>query len=67
MEGVERGHEVGAVDVVADLLTVVAEDRVRLAGHRAPHQVGEEPVELAPAWLGPVRQPPRKHTVGMSK
>ena len=33
-------HDVGAVDVVAHLLAAIAVDRVRLAGHRALHQVG---------------------------
>ena len=35
-----------AVDVVAHLLAAVAEDRVRLAGDGAAHQVGEEAVQL---------------------
>ena len=33
-------------------LPAVAEHRVRLAGHRAPHQVGEEPVQLRPGVVG---------------
>src|SRR5665811_1586735 len=40
--GVEDGesvHEVGAVDVVAHLLAVVAADDVGIAGHRAAHPV----------------------------
>ena len=38
--------EVGAADVVAHLLALVAVDRVRGARDRRLHQVGEEPVEL---------------------
>ena len=34
------------MDVVAHLLSAVAEDGVGLAGHGAAHQIGEEPVEL---------------------
>ena len=50
------------MDVVADLLALVAEHRVRPAGRRALHEVGEEAVQLARReWPGPVRQPPRKH------
>src|SRR5690242_10134726 len=45
-ELVERVHQIGAVDVVPHLLSAVAEDGVRLAGHGAAHQVGEEPVQL---------------------
>ena len=51
-EGVEGGDQVGAVDVVADLLAVVAEDGVRSAGDGALHQVGEEAVQLGAGVLG---------------
>ena len=40
------------MDVVAHLLAAVAEDRVGLAGHRAPHQVGEEAVQLRAGVVG---------------
>ncbi len=45
MEGLERGDEVGGVDVVAHLLPAVAEHGVGLAEHGAAHQVGQEPVQ----------------------
>ena len=51
-EGVEGGDQVGAVDVVADLLALVAEDGVRGAGDGALHQVGEEAVQLGAGVLG---------------
>jgi hypothetical protein len=51
-KGEEGVDEVGAVDVVAHLLAAVAEDGVVLAGHRALHQVGEEPVQLGAGVLG---------------
>ncbi len=46
MEGVEGADDVAAVDVVAHLLALVAEDRVRRPGDRAAHQVGQEAVQL---------------------
>ncbi len=48
-EGVD---EVGAVQVVAHLLALVAEDRVGVAGHGALHQVGEEAVQLGAGVVG---------------
>src|SRR5438067_7575782 len=50
----DRLDEVGRVDVVADLLAAVAEDRVALARDGALHQVGEEAVKLRAGvvWAG---------------
>ncbi len=48
------------MDVVADLLAAVAEDRVGLAGHRAAHQVGEEAVQLGRRVVGPGEAPAAK-------
>ncbi len=62
MEDVERRHQIGGVDVVADLLAAVAEHRVRLAGHRAAHEVGQEAVKLRPGMVGPGEAtPPEAH------
>src|SRR5581483_2827304 len=59
VERCDRTDEVGAVDVVADLLAAVAEDPVRRAGHRAAHQVREEAVELGARvmWAGQASAP----------
>src|SRR6266498_2211716 len=45
IELMERRDKVGAVDVVADLLALVAEDRVGLAGAHAFHQICQKAVE----------------------
>ena len=52
MESRERRDEIGGVDVVAHLLAAVAEHGVRLAGHRAAHQIGEEAVQLRARVVG---------------
>jgi hypothetical protein len=52
MKGIERADDVVRVHIVADLLALVAKDRVGITRDRA---------------LRPVRQPPRKQTVGVSK
>src|SRR5437870_5541645 len=52
-ECAEGPHDVVAVDVVADLLPLVAEDRVVLPAHGALHQVRQEAVQLDAAVLRP--------------
>src|SRR6516225_3132690 len=39
-------HHVAGMDLVAHLLALVAEDRIRPAGDRAPNDIGEIPVQL---------------------
>ncbi len=39
-------HQVGGVDVVSDLLALVAKDRIRGSGDRTPDQVREKAVQL---------------------
>src|SRR5438105_9759917 len=54
VEGQHRGADVIRVDVVADLLALVAEDSVRPALADRPGEIGEEPVELGArvVWTG---------------
>ncbi len=54
MDGIERGDEIGGVNVVADLLAAISVHRVGIAGHRAAHQVGQESVQARPSviWAG---------------
>ncbi len=49
---IEGGDEIGAVDVVADLLAAVAENGVRRGGGGALYEVGEEAVQLRAAVIG---------------
>src|SRR5450759_3455353 len=37
-KGVERGDQVGAMDIVADLLATISVNRIRLSGYRTLHQ-----------------------------
>src|SRR5580692_1049234 len=46
VKGRESSHQVSGVDVVAHLLAGIAKHGVGIAGHRAAHQIGEEPVQL---------------------
>src|SRR6478735_2895605 len=54
VKGLECGHEICRMNVVAHLLAAIAEHRVGLSRHRAAHQVGEEAVELRSGviWAG---------------
>ena len=52
-EAPERVHQIEGMDVVADLLAVVAEDRVRLAADRAFDEIGEEAMQLRAGMAGP--------------
>lgn len=45
-ELVESANQVGAVDIVANLFALVAEDGVGSAGHGTLHQVSQETVQL---------------------
>jgi hypothetical protein len=56
-ELVECADQVRAVDRVADLLALVAEDRVRPARHDAAHDVGQEPVQLRSRMVRPRQRP----------
>src|SRR4051794_29649332 len=51
MKGLERGHEICRVNVVAHLLAAIAEHGVALSSDRAAHQVGEEAMELRPGVI----------------
>ena len=63
----EGVHQIGAVNVVAHLFALVTEDAIRPPGDGADHQVGQKPVQLRAGVRRPVRQPPRKQTVGIPK
>ena len=52
-ELIKGTNEVRAVNVVANLLSFVAENRIRHSGNRALHQVGQETVQLGPTVIGP--------------
>ena len=52
VKGLEGGHQVGRVDVVADLPAAVAEDRVRVTDDRAAHQIREEAVQFGAGVIG---------------
>ena len=43
----ERSNQVGTMDVVANLLSLVAEDRVWRTDNGAFHQIRQEAVELS--------------------
>ena len=55
----ERVDQIVAVDVVAHLFALVAEDGIGLAGDGAFHQIGEETVQLA-RRNGPARSGSRR-------
>ena len=68
MERLEEAAHVERVDVVADLLALVAVDAIGASLLDRLRDVGEEAVQLRRRECrGPVRQPPRRQTVGMPK
>src|SRR4051794_23696597 len=52
--------QVGGVEVVAHLLSLVAEDRVRRTGGGALHEVGKEAMQLRPRMVRPREAPGAK-------
>src|ERR1035437_4934971 len=51
-ELIEGPNEVGAVEIVAYLFPLVAEDSVRCPRYRTLHKVGEEAMQLGPGVIG---------------
>src|SRR6201999_997155 len=56
----ERSNQVGAMDIVANLLSLVAEDRVRRTHNGAFHQIRQESVKLSPRVVRSSQTPPAK-------
>ena len=57
IEVVEGVDQVVAMDVIPNLLPPVTEDSVWVAHHRAPHEIGEEAVQLRPGMVRPSKTP----------
>src|SRR5579884_3203028 len=53
VERSERRHDVRRVDVIPDLFSAIADNRVGLAGDSAAHQERQEAVQLRAGMIGP--------------
>ena len=58
---IEGCDNIGAMDLIAHLLALVAEDRVRLRGLCDFHEVGKKTVELDRTVVGAGEAPAAKH------
>src|SRR5919107_3131906 len=60
IEVIEGIDQIVAVNVIPNLLPLVTEYGIWVARHRAPHEIGEDAVQLSPGMVGPCKTPTPK-------